>query len=497
MVKGSPQLPWKTLIQWDKDCDTPVYLQIANVIMREMKKGRIGPGIKLPGTRQMSEILEVHRKTIVRTYEELDAQGWIEMRPSQGTFTSKELPEINPRRFSAKLENQTAYPQQTGYPVKVNDKIRTPVFPNRNIIGFHDGPDVRLVPVEELGRAYKSVLTRHATLTQMSYVETAGIPKFRTVLSNYLNASRGLQTTFENIMITRGSQMGLFLLSLVLFSKGDNILVGDTNYYYADRVFMDAGAKLVRIRVDESGIDVDAIEKVCRRKKIKAIYITSHHHYPTTVTLSAARRIKLLSLAEQYGFIIIEDDYDYDFHYQSSPILPLVSADTKGMVVYIGTLSKTIAPAIRTGYIIAPTNLILELCRVRQLMDTQGDPIMELALAEMFDEGSIKRHMRKALNEYHRRRDFLCSYLQQKLSDVIEFKVPDGGLAIWAKFHKSVPLPPLTEKLKSQGLILSNGLIHNNTSVSLNATRMGFAWMNESEAENAVNLLTKTIKTKK
>src|SRR6476660_9289967 len=225
-------------------------------------------------------------------------------------------------------------------------------------------------------------------------------------------------------MITRGSQMGLFLLSLVLFSRGDNILVGDTNYYYADRVFMNAGAKLVRIRVDESGIDVEAIEKVCKRKKIKAIYITSHHHYPTTVTLSAARRIKLLSLAEQYGFLIIEDDYDYDFHYQSSPILPLVSADTKGMVVYIGTLSKTIAPAIRTGYIIAPTNLILELCRVRQLMDTQGDPIMELALAEMFDEGSIKRHMRKALNEYHRRRDFLCSYLKEKLSGVIEFKVP-------------------------------------------------------------------------
>ena len=101
---------------------------------------------------------------------------------------------------------------------------------------------------------------------------------------------------------------------------------------------------LLRVQVDEYGIDVDAIEKICRRKKIKALYITSHHHYPTTVTLIASRRIKLLSLAEKFGFIIIEDDYDYDFHYLSSPILPLVSADTKGMVVYIGTLSKTIAP---------------------------------------------------------------------------------------------------------------------------------------------------------
>src|SRR5712691_4657852 len=120
-------LPWKTIIQIQKDCDTPVYLQIANGIIREMKKGRVGPGIKLPGTRLMSELLEVHRKTIVRAYEELDAQGWIEMRPSKGTFTSKELPEIIPQRFSNKPEKPNSFPQQTGYSVKVNDKLRTPV----------------------------------------------------------------------------------------------------------------------------------------------------------------------------------------------------------------------------------------------------------------------------------------------------------------------------------------------------------------------------------
>ena len=121
----------------------------------------------------------------------------------------------------------------------------------------------------------------------------------------------------------------------------------------------------------------------------------------------------MLELSEKYGFIIIEDDYDYDFHYHSSPILPLISADVKGMVVYIGTLSKTIAPAIRTGYVIAPPNLILELARFRQLVDTQGDPIMELALAEMFEEGEIRRHMKKAQQEYHRRRDFMCGLLKE------------------------------------------------------------------------------------
>jgi GntR family transcriptional regulator/MocR family aminotransferase len=129
-------------------------------------------------------------------------------------------------------------------------------------------------------------------------------------------------------------------------------------------------------------------------------------------------------------------------------------------------------------------------------MDTQGDPIMELALAEMFSNGDIRRHMKKALNEYHRRRDFVCDLMTQHLSAFIEFKIPDGGLAIWAKFNKSILLPELTEKLRPQGLILSNGLIHNSGSVSLNSTRMGFAWMNEKEAEIAVGKLIKTIKEK-
>jgi Transcriptional regulators containing a DNA-binding HTH domain and an aminotransferase domain (MocR family) and their eukaryotic orthologs len=152
------------------------------------------------------------------------------------------------------------------------------------------------------------------------------------------------------------------------------------------------------------------------------MYVTSHHHFPTTVTLTASRRIKLLQLAEQYGFIIIEDDYDYDFHYHSSPILPLVSADTKGMVIYIGTLSKNISPAIRTGYIMAPKNLIDELCRLRQIVDTQGDPVLELMLVELFRDGVIKRHMKKVLHQYRDRRDFMCSMLQERLGDVIELQ---------------------------------------------------------------------------
>lgn len=485
-------LPWKSIIQLQKDNPTPVYLQIANSISLEIKRGRIGPGVKLPGTRQLSELLDIHRKTIVRAFDELEAQGWIETQPSKGSFTSKKLPEINPRKFSEERRSTpTIYPAQTGFPVPVNPLIKTPANPMRQVTGFHEGPDPRLMPAYELAKAWRSALLKKVNLKFTSYVETAGIERFRKVLSDYLNSSRGLRTSPANIMVTRGSSMGLFLIVAALFQKGDRVIVGDTNYYYADRTFLQAGMRLTRVPVDDYGIDVDAIEKLTRSKKIKAVFITPHHHFPTTVTLSAARRMKLLDLASSAGFVIIEDDYDYDFHYQSSPILPMVSADHKGMVVYIGTLSKTVSPAIRTGYVVAPENLIAELARLRQLVDTQGDPFMELALADLFADGTIKRVLKKSLQEYHRRRDLVCAALAEPpFKGKIDFKIPDGGLSIWARFDPAIPLPPLSLRLKEKGVILSNGLIYNNGPISLNATRIGFGWMNEKEAEKALDIFS-------
>jgi GntR family transcriptional regulator/MocR family aminotransferase len=487
-------LPWKSILPIKRVSATPVYLQIANRMAQEIKDGRIGAGIKLPGTRQLAGALNIHRKTIIKSYEELEAQGWIEMRPSKGTFTRNKPPGITPRKFVGEPVNNEAFPAETGYPVRINTLIKTPANPMRHVTGFHEGPDARLMPLEDLLKAYRSVLLKKINLRYTSYVETAGIEKFRRILSDYLNETRGLQTGFENVMVTRGGTMGLYLVVAALFTAGDTILVGDTNYYYADRTFMQAGMRLVRVTVDDQGIDVDAIERICASTKVSAVFITPHHHFPTTVTLSPERRKKLLALAESAGFVIIEDDYDYDFHYERSPIFPLLSADKKGMVVYIGTLSKTVSPAIRTGYVVAPVNLINELAKLRQLVDTQGDPIMELALVNLFREGVIHRHLKKALLEYRQRRDFMCSALSEGVGDKVRFSIPEGGLSIWARFEPSIPLPSLAAQLKERGIVLSNGLIYNTAGRSLNATRLGFGWMKIKEAEKAIHLLTETIR---
>ncbi len=487
--------PWQTLIPIQKDSSVPVYLQIANSIIKEIKSGVLKPRLKMPGSRELSESLQVHRKTVVNAYDELDAQGWITLKPYSGTFVSEKLPETTPvkLRVAPFRPDQTA---ETGYKIKPGSQVRDPVPTSRELTGFHDGPDVRLVPLAQLASAYRGVLTRKFALHNWSYVDVEGKTLLRKVLSEDLNMTRGMHTSPDNIFITRGSQMGIFMLSQLLLDKDDLVIVGEVDFYYACNTFTHVGARLLKVRVDDMGIDVDQIEEECRKRKIRAVYVTAHHHYPTTVTLCAARRMKLLSLSEQYGFIIIEDDYDYDFHYHSGPILPLASADRKGMVVYLGTLSKSIAPAIRIGYVAAPKNLILELGKLRQIIDVQGDPVMEQAVAELFVTGEIRRHMKKALKEYRQRRDYMSALLRDRLGEVIDFRTPDGGLAIWAKFEQGIDLPELSRKVREKGIVLSNGLIHDSAAgKKLNSTRMGFGWMNREEAEKAVEVLWNAVKS--
>ncbi len=448
----------------------------------------------MPGTRIMAKELNLHRQTVVKAYDELYSQGWFELVKSKGTFVSEHLPEVKPRRFVSE-KTESVLSGRTGYSFKINSAIHNPAAPNRNITGFHDGPDVRLVPAELLSRGFKSVLARKTGRLLLSYIDAGGTSFVRTAISDYLNSSRGLQTDENNILITRGTQMAMFLLTHVLFSKDDLMISADIGFRYAELTFMQAGVKFVRVPVDDEGIDVDAVELVCRKKKIRALYVTSHHHYPTTVTLSASRRMKLLQLAEQYKFIIIEDDYDYEFHYESSPILPLASADQSGMVVYIGSFSKTVTPGIRMGYVAAPPNLILELTKLRMLVDAQGEAVMEQVIAELLEEGEIRRHMKKALKVYRERRDFMCALLKEKLADVIDFNIPQGGLSIWAKYDKSISVPELSKQLFKKEIILSPGRLHDaSAGRKLNSTRMGFGWMNLREAEKAITILHDTIR---
>jgi GntR family transcriptional regulator/MocR family aminotransferase len=287
--------------------------------------------------------------------------------------------------------------------------------------------------------------------------------------------------------------MGIYLASQLLFSKNDAVIVGDRNYIAANLTIQDAGTDLLRVDVDENGINTEQIAALCEKQSIRAVYITPHHHHPTTVTLSAKRRMHLLALSYQYKFAIIEDDYDYDFHYTHSPILPLASSDSQGSVVYIGALSKIVVPGIRIGYMIAPKSFIDEAAHLRRIIDRQGDSMMELTYAQMIKDGDIQRHSKKALKIYRERRDHFCDILSADLGNHLDFKVPDGGMAVWTTLKGRSDWKTIRTKALSKGLSIESNEKYNTLAKDYSGIRMGFASLDKQEIEKALGILTQVI----
>jgi GntR family transcriptional regulator / MocR family aminotransferase len=480
--------PYQTIISIDKTNKLPQFLQIANGFIKNIQNGLLKTGEKLPGTRSLSIELNVNRGTIIAATDELYAQGWIEIIPQKGTFVSQNLPVIVPSTFG-NLPNIKSKHILDETKIPINQDITLP-FIHSLKYAFNDGlPDVRLAPREEMAKLYNHYL-KFCEPSLLQYGPVYGQEKFRIAFSNMLNASRGMHTKTENILTTRGSQMSFSMIAMAFFQKNDEIIVGKYSYVSANMAFKTFGANINEINIDENGILVSEVEKLCKIKKVKALYITSHHYHPTTVTLKPDRRIELLTLAKKYGFFIIEDDYDYDFHYANAPILPLASSDTAGLVIYVGSFSKRIAPTFRVGYIAAAEHIIKELAKYRRILDRQGDAILENILADMIENGTLKRYANKSLKLYKERRDFTCQLLSEKLSDIIQFEKPNGGMAIWASFDKNYPLSEISKRCAKKNLYIPDGTLY----PELNSCRLGFASMNLHEIEIAVGILEQVIR---
>lgn len=476
-------LPWQTIIQLDRGGQCAVYLQIVNAVVKEISQGRLQPGQKLPGSRRMAEILAVNRKTAALAYEELMAQGWIDINPSSGSYVAESLPvtSVKPLQKSEPTE-----PVQPKLNIPYNLRIQSYSPPPANKFIIDDGsPDPRIAPMNSLMKHCRSIVKTYYGRRLLSYNDVKGEATLRAVLSKYLLETRGLSCHPENIVITRGSQMAIYLFFNALIEKGDKVIVTQPNYTSANWVIQHAGGQLVEIPVDREGIMVDEVEKYCVKHPVKAAYITPHHHFPTTVALSAQRRLQLLALAEKHGFFILEDDYDYDFQYGGAPVLPLASVDNSGLVIYSGSFSKLLAPSVRVGYLVAPEPQVSEIAKLRRIVDRQGDTIMERAIADMLSEGEIQRHLKKAVKIYRQRRDLFCGILREKLSEQLEFDVPEGGMAVWTKFKSPIREVDLFDKLLKKGLYLN---VDRYFLDDWQAVRLGFAALNETEMQAALRI---------
>ncbi|HTH54608.1 MAG TPA: PLP-dependent aminotransferase family protein [Cyclobacteriaceae bacterium] len=481
-------LPFKSLVLLDKNSRTPIYLQMINQFIDLIQHGTLQSGQRLISSRALSIQLGVHRKTIVFVYDDLISQGWLEAKKGSGTFVAKRLPIIQPVKLPIE---SSAHRRKAGFRFEHKAVIAKQVE-NSTRCKWHldDGfPDPRLAPLLYLARAYRNQVTRGNLYVKLGYGDTRGSQALREQLAVYLNDTRGLKITSNNVLIVRGTMMGFYLANLALVKKGDRVVMSNMNWESGRMNSLHAGASVVSVSTDKNGMVVDALEKLCKKKPVRMVYVTPHHDYPTSVTLKADRRVKLLSLAEKYGFVIFEDDYDYDFHYESRPILPLASVDKRGMVLYSGSFTKSISPAFRVGYLVGPEEAIEHLAYHRRIIDRQGDLILENAIAELLKENIIQKHLKKALKEYRDRRNTFCDLLQERMSSQISFQIPEGGMAVWANFDRRIDLAKTTEKAFKNNLYLNAGV----ATKTSNAVRLGFASSNIKELDQCVDILKRSI----
>jgi GntR family transcriptional regulator / MocR family aminotransferase len=477
---------WEFALEFDRRATVPPFLQIARKLSEDIRRGRLRASDRLPGSRRLASTLGVHRNTVLAAYSELVAEGWIETAQGRGTFVASAIPEAQGRRLAEPLGPRRSLGTRTTLQLPDAPLAYRPLSLPPGTLNLSSGaPDIHLVPSRVIGRAYRRVLAVRA-VEVLGYGDPEGHPSLRRALASMLATTRGLSPSARDVLVTRGSQMALSLVARALLRRGDRVAVEQWGYRPAWEAFRAAGANVVPIPVDRDGIDVDALRKAHRRSALRAVYLTPHHQYPTTVTLKAARRLEVLSMARDGAFAIVEDDYDHEFHYDGRPVLPMASVDRDGVVVYVGTLSKVLAPGLRVGYIVASPPVLQRVAAIRSLLDIQGDLATEAAIAAMIEDGEVQRHIARVRRIYADRRAALAIALRRALGTLVEFEVPAGGMAMWLKFPKGTDVEAWAQRSLECGVSWYTGRRYSFDQQPHPYARLSFASLNEREIGEAV-----------
>lgn len=480
---------FKKLISFDASNTKPLYIQVSQQVINLIQRGYVSPGTLLPGTRVLSKILKIHRNTAVAIYDELASQGWVEIVPNKGTFVL--MPEQKTAKIKAPVQSINlayTYSKTTGFPFQESLHLASTEQSTKANYVINDGkPDLRLHPIFQFSRWYSAAMKRKPLIKKWNRKGELSYSVFETQLCNYLNATRGFRISPKNLISTRSTEMSLYIVSQLLLKPKDLILVGHFSNYAANMIFQQVGATIKTVPVDKDGLDVDYIKAHFVKRSIRCVYICAHRDYPSTITLSADRRLKLLQLAKDYGFAIIEDDFDYDFQFEGSAMLPMASSDADGHVIYLGKLGQSLFPSFQTGFVVAPENLISEAKNYLQLLDQQGDLIQEQMLSELISEGEIYRLIKKNILIYKQRRDVLCHSLKTYFGDTLQWQVPSGGLAMWLQFEPKISLVKFAEIAETHDVFIPKTILYQDRNTC--AIRFGFGHLNEAEIEVVVSTL--------
>ena len=432
-ARRTPGLP---AIVLDRRSPIPLYRQIYEGYRTAIIERRLRAGQRMPSTRGLADELGLSRIPVLNAFEQLIAEGYLEARTGAGTYVSGELPlDPSPKTVRSSGDMGPVRPRSGGRRVaQVVGRLPTGQPWLKGLGAFAVGQ----AAIDHFPyAAWTRLLSRHAhglTPKLLRYGPPFGHLPFREAVADYLRTTRAMHCEPEQVMVVSGSQQALLICARALLDPGDEVWTENPGYHGGRAALDLAGAKVIPVPVDDDGLDVAA--GIARAPKARAALVTPSHQYPLGATMSASRRLQLLNWASSRGAWIIEDDYDSEYRYESLPLGALKGLDRDDRVLYIGTFSKVLFPALRLGYIVVPLDLVETFTNVRRAMDICPPAFLQAVAADFLREGHFALHIRRMRRRYRERRTALVESIGTMLGD--EFKV----LGEQAGMHLVLELPP-------------------------------------------------------
>lgn len=486
------------LIPIDKASSTPLYRQVADRLTEAIEKGFLPRGFKLPGARKLALQLGLYLRTVEKAYEDLMLQGWVVVKPYSGTYVSENIPKASSSPTAK--EGPGIQMGKAGFNFRHSVLQLEPAtqkdLPIPLEVMLNDGhPNIQFMPAVELEVNYRKLLDKKQPGKVLYKENPWGSRALRQVLGKFLNESRGLNAGLENMLISKGNQYSIFMILSLTMSEGDTIVLAESGYAGVYHICLYLGLDIEFIATDSQGINVDQLEDLCRRKTVKALYLTPHFHYPTGEVLSANRRKKIGKLSLAYGFLIVEDDYDFDFHFLNQPLLPVAASEARSQVVYVGGLNRLISASLRVSYIIGPEDFLKELARMKIAIDKFSDTILEEALAITLQDKAVMRYRNKAVKAYSQSMEVLCRLVDKQLGKWCRYDKPKGGMGLWLEFDPVIDVDEVIRMAREYGVGFPDRRSLYTISPGRNGMRIGFASSTEAELTAGVETLNTIIRS--
>lgn len=420
------------------DDSGPLYRQIYNSLRDEILKGVRAAGTPVPPTRQLAAELGCSRNVVSLAYEQLLAEGYLQSRRGSGTYVATTLVHQRPVERPTRRSDGPRHLSDVATRLLAETSRQRVAWQKRSPPPPYDfwygRPPLADFPHDTwcrlLGRA-----ARQATLRRLDYGPPEGLSELREAIAAYLQRARGVVCSADQVVVVNGFQQGVDLVSRVLLNPGDNVVVEDPHYRPARVSFQVVGAEVHGVPVDDDGLRVVDLP----HDDTRLAYVTPSHQFPTGAILPLPRRLELLAWAVRRDAYVLEDDYNGEFRYAGRPVETLQGLDEHGRVLYAGTFSKVLFPALRMGYLVVPAPLVEAFVTAKALADAGGPTVMQVALAELIQSGQFERHIRRARARNAVRRGVMLEAITQHLSEPVEVVGANAGL------HVMLRLPGLPQ----------------------------------------------------